>query len=133
MSDGKFQLPQESEELDIFKRILSRHEAKRKDITGIELITQERKEQIEKHGRTIKMDVDWNYDNQLVEAAQYLMDDDNDSYGPPIPKGWNPQIWKKILLKTRKERLVIAGALIAAEIDRLNYIEKQEKEEKSAE
>ena len=33
------------------------------------------------------------------------------------PHGWNPVFWKKMIDKDYKDRLVIAGALIAAEID----------------
>jgi len=36
------------------------------------------------------------------------------------PKGWDHKIWEKMCHKNYKKRLIIAGALIAAEIDRLN-------------
>jgi len=39
----------------------------------------------------------------------------------PAPEGWNEERWNKMLNKSDERRLVIAGALIAAEIDRLNY------------
>ena len=40
--------------------------------TGIELIAQERAEQIEKHGRTIELDVKQNNHHQLSDAASAL-------------------------------------------------------------
>jgi hypothetical protein len=92
--------------------------------TGIELIEIERTEQIEKHGRTVEKDVKTNYLCQLSFAAailscpnpiQYMSKENNYS----CPDGWSQKIWDKIRVKPYKERLIIAGALIAAEIDRL--------------
>ncbi len=92
--------------------------------TGIELITQERKEQIEKHGRTIQEDTEMNRDYQLVIAAGVLTEFiDNETSlvtaDDTCPKGWDYKIWQKMWDKSFKKRLIIAGALIAAEIDRL--------------
>jgi hypothetical protein len=88
--------------------------------SGIELIAQERQEQVEKHGRTIDKDVRLNTNGQLSVAAgilsQMFIPDNMDL----IPIGWDESIWNKMLCKPYKERLIIAGALIAAEIDRLN-------------
>lgn len=89
--------------------------------TGIELIAQERAEQIEKHGRTIEKDVELNDDQQLSLAAEMLLaveheeGIDSESY----PDGWDKEICTYMISKPYKERLIIAGALIAAEIDRL--------------
>ncbi len=100
--------------------------------TGIELIAEERREQIEKHGRTVELDVQQNADYQLSEAFGALIihpteDDMKDVWGDillkSVPSGWNKAIWEKMAVKPYKERLIIAGALIAAEIDRLNAIE----------
>lgn len=91
--------------------------------TGIELIAQERKEQIEKHGRTVERDVIENTHFQLTEAAGLLtaldMDDFQSDSEAICPTGWNVTIWSRMYNKDYKERLIIAGALIAAEIDRL--------------
>ena len=84
--------------------------------TGIELITEERKEQIEKHQRTVEFDIALNYDYQLQEAAIWLISGRNNQRPP---NGWDEKIWNYMLSKSLKERLIIAGALIAAEIDRL--------------
>jgi len=91
--------------------------------TGIELIAQERKEQIEKHGRTIFSDTDVNRSEQLRLGAIRLI---VDSYDREClnPNDWNIKAWQKMAAKDYKERLIIAGALIAAEIDRLQYVEK---------
>lgn len=86
--------------------------------TGIELIAKERIEQIEKHGRTIKLDVEQNDAYQLSEGAQKLIWPHHETY---LPKGWDKYLWQKMCQKGYKDRLIIAGALIAAEIDRLNY------------
>lgn len=88
--------------------------------TGIELITQERTEQIEKHGRTIQEDVDCNDQSQLPLAAMWLIEGGlaNDLRSPTE---WDDDIWKHMARKGYKDRLIIAGALIAAEIDRLQY------------
>ncbi|MEM7487259.1 MAG: hypothetical protein AAF348_18780 [Bacteroidota bacterium] len=93
--------------------------------TGIELIAQERKEQIEKHGRNIESDVEINSCFQLSEAACYLawLDIEEADCRDEAPCGWNLEQWQKMHDKPHEERLIIAGALIAAEIDRLNAID----------
>jgi hypothetical protein len=85
--------------------------------TGIELIAQERKEQIEKHGRTVRDDVRFNKVRQLASGAKRLIEINPDPLNAPFD--WDVDIWQKMCRKDYKERLVIAGALIAAEIDRL--------------
>lgn len=98
--------------------------------TGIELIAQERKEQIEKHGRTVASDVKYNSAGQLSCAARLLSEPGE--YNPETiwdlingsePAGWDIELFKKMMLKPELQRLVIAGALIAAEIDRLQLLE----------
>lgn len=98
--------------------------------TGIELIAIERKEQIEKHGRTVDKDCLYNAVNQLSYAASILCSEDwvcneeLDIIEDHCPAGWDEAIWKNMVKKSHKERLIIAGALIAAEIDRLNANEQ---------
>jgi hypothetical protein len=91
--------------------------------TGIELIALERQEQIDKHNYTIYDDVDDNDEGQLADAAAKLCADDIGGYWPTksLPSGWSQEVWDKMTNKPYKERLIIAGALIAAEIDRLNH------------
>lgn len=85
--------------------------------TGIELIAIERKEQIEKHGRAVEKDVFQNNDRELSIAASELLH--TAPYVEDFPPGWDKSIVIKMARKSYKERLIIAGALIAAEIDRL--------------
>lgn len=89
--------------------------------TGIELIAEERNEQIEKHGRTVDYDVIQNSNEQLSDAASKLCVDDAGGYWPTdtLPLNWRQDLWDKMTNKPYKERLIIAGALIAAEIDRI--------------
>lgn len=93
--------------------------------TGIELIAIERQEQIEKHGRSIEYDQANNTNAELSFAAALLTcprpfthgcQEEND-YG--CPKGWDKELWFKMITKSYFDRLIIAGALIAAEIDRI--------------
>lgn len=95
---------------------------KTKKMTGSELITKERQEQIEKHGRTVELDVENNKDEQLIDAVFGLLAEFPDEIKNELePDGWDNEIWKKMVNKPYKERLVICGALIAAEIDRISY------------
>lgn len=107
--------------------------------TGIELIAEERKEQLGKHGRTVELDVKHNHGQfeedgekynlpQLPYAAGQLLYQDDDIFRQHFqsklfhPHGWSNDIWLKMRDKPYKERLIIAGALIAAEIDRLQNL-----------
>lgn len=90
--------------------------------TGIQLIAIERQEQIEKHGRTVENDKklyaeDYGNMSQLTFVAEILMK--RTFHNPHPPKGWDVSIFNKMISKPYKERLIIAGALIAAEIDRI--------------
>jgi hypothetical protein len=87
--------------------------------SGIELISKERKEQLEKHGRTIRDDVRFNKGRQLASAAKRLIEIDADPLNAPYD--WDTDIWQRMCRKPYQDRLIIAGALIAAEIDRLNH------------
>lgn len=103
--------------------------------SGIELIAEERQEQLTKHKRTIESDVALNNNGQLIDAATQLINIDKRAdpmakalsrlggskvigFTPPI--NWNVEIFSKMIGKPYKERLIVAGALIAAELDRLN-------------
>ncbi len=100
---------------------------------GIELIAAERQEQIEKHSRIIEDDVRYNSHYQLSIGAELLLQILNDVEFEDLenfdeislpPHGWKKKTWDKMCRKPYKDRLIIAGALIAAEIDRLNYLEQ---------
>lgn len=86
---------------------------------GAKLICSERSEHFTKHNRTLEKDMLYNDRFQLSKAASILIDK---SKGVSIriallPSGWNLEIWQKMCVKPYKQRLIIAGALIAAQID----------------
>lgn len=99
--------------------------------TGIELIAEERREQIEKHGYTadfVKSNPEYYERNQMSYAASILcasewgcLDEDDISEDFP-PLNWPEDEWDKMVRKPYNERLIIAGALIAAELDRINSV-----------
>lgn len=84
--------------------------------TGIELIAEERKRQIEKEGWSPEHD-DQHKNGELAQAAAcYAINK------LPVPARLSfpwPQHWDKRKKHDRKKSLIIAGALIAAELDRL--------------
>jgi hypothetical protein len=83
-------------------------------MTGDYLISKERHEHFTKHHIMVQDDVLKNPNGELITGAKALIDNLN-----VFPKNWDPKICKHMLDKTKRERLVTAGALIAAEIDRL--------------
>ena len=96
-------------------------------MTGIELITQERKRQIEKEGWSIETDMELQPCGELAIAAMcYASPSDTGPFrffrGKTCPAvwPWDASSWKPSLTKEgRIQELAKAGALIAAEIDRL--------------
>lgn len=88
-----------------------------KKLTGIELITQERKDQIEKHKFSLLHDQNEYKDHgdTLGGAMLYLLTGEDKYY----PSNWE-QYWKdRFSEKTDIEKLAIVGALAAAKIDLL--------------
>jgi len=121
-----------------------------KDKTGIELITQERQRQVEKEGWTLEHDDEHKYGEISAAAACYainkheMKDDikvevlieemdflvnDGDRGDRKLLNGWYDAFpWKdgdKRNDHSRIKSLIIAGALIAAEIDRLQRIKTE--------
>lgn len=92
--------------------------------TGIELIAQERHEQIHKHRRTVEYDSQINSRRILCEGAIALISNYGDGSITQFPDHWSPEICAHMISKPYKERLIIAGAFIAAEIDRLQFEEQ---------
>lgn len=100
-------------------------------MTGAELIAQERQRQIEEEGWTIEGDVQKHSEYDLAFAAMcYACPYPKDKSGPvvffksktcPIMWPWDAKWWKPTP-NDRKRELVKAGALIAAEIDRLQSL-----------
>lgn len=101
--------------------------------TGIELITEERQKQIDKHGFTAEHHFlnteKWYDDNQMQMAAIYLLNPLTiaEEFKKHIPLNWDREWFTNLNSRDEKERIIIAGALIAAELDRLNYIEQTKK------
>ncbi len=89
--------------------------------TGIELIADERKRQIEVEGWTAEHDAEHTH-GELAQAACCYADPYRKADGTPNSSWW-PTLWSldwwKPTPNNRIRELVKAGALIAAEIDRL--------------
>lgn len=97
---------------------------------GVELIAKERQKQIDKHGFTAEHHVahpEWYEEKQLPQAAVSMLLPDlmpNDLISD-VPANWDSVWFNNLLERPSKERLIIAGALIAAELDRLDQLEKK--------
>lgn len=93
-------------------------------MTGIEQITEERYKQMHKNKHTVYSDKLLNNEEQLIVAVEILLQNtplnkvDMDQ-NFQCPHKWNQEDFRSMLNKSYKERLIIAGALIAAEIDRI--------------
>ncbi len=90
--------------------------------SGIELIAIERQEQIEKHGRTVELDVLQNSERQLVHAARMLLAGAIERENG-CPKGWDQNIYNKMANKSSFERIIISASLLAAEADRIQNLQ----------
>ena len=90
-------------------------------LTGIQLIANERDKQIVEHSYTAENDVIKNKFHQLTYAAMSILKSDRAQLDPPI--FWSANLWKKMIAKSEKERLIISASLIAAELDRLQAAE----------
>lgn len=101
--------------------------------SGIELIAEERKEQIEKHGYTdeiTKSNPQWYNDYQLSRVASLLCSPETGNTAKICPidtaiafgyiENWEVDWLRYTANKPYKERIIIAGALLAAELDRIN-------------
>ena len=97
--------------------------------TGAELIAEERQEQIEKHGYNVRNDAEYYRNAELKNAATYCLTLDEKYY----PAGWGSLFRERIQMKRKKlsekefeiEMNSIAGALLAANIDVLQTVEKE--------
>ncbi len=97
--------------------------------TGIELIAEERARQIEVEGYTIEGDNNHDKGQMAKAAASYALAEDYRKHipeeivkkDPPFFWPWSDQFWKPTS-EDRIRELAKAGALIAAEIDRLQRV-----------
>lgn len=89
---------------------------------GCYLFCRERSEQIEKHGFTPEQDSKYS-ENELIKAALFAINPDQFEW----PYYWQEEFRDKIKTKpSSKERLAIAGALLAAKIDSVYPIPSNE-------
>lgn len=88
---------------------------------GAQEIQNERAEQLTKHFISVKDDVENNDGHQLLTGAMGIL---ISNHLPPA--GWSRSRWQKMIDKPYRDRLIIAGALIAAEIDRLDTLKELE-------
>lgn len=94
---------------------------------GVKLIATERQKQIDKHGFTAEHHAkhpEWYEQGQLKQASatMILFDVMPDDLFLEVPENWDKDWFYKLLTRSPFERLVIAGALIAAELDRLTEL-----------
>jgi hypothetical protein len=80
-------------------------------MNGVDIIAKEREEQINKH----KWNDDIHKNGELIEAALFALDPMKFDW----PVGWSYDSMLKIKEKAYVNRLAVAGALIAAEYDRI--------------
>ncbi len=93
-------------------------------MTGIELIAKERKRQIEKEGWTAQHDARHIRGELALAAIAYIWHRwSNDKLILHMYWPWDETWWKP---KDTISNLVKAGALIAAEIDRLQALKEKE-------
>lgn len=93
----------------------------RKDLTGAELIFCERKRQIEKEGWSAKHDDQHRVGQLAMAAFCYMRPELRADDPPPQNWPWDPEWWKPSDDQVRN--LTKAGALLAAEIDRVRRLE----------
>lgn len=103
--------------------------------TGLNYIVDARNKQLTE-GRTIELDIFHNNSNQLITAAHLISnytieeaDKQTITFLIDLSElaslGWSRHYLIRLLNKPYIERLAIAGALIAAEIDRVLAIEQK--------
>jgi hypothetical protein len=94
-------------------------------IDGASLIARERGEHFTKHNRTIERDTKENTSGQLIEGAIILLQTKYKNDREVIaPTGWSQEIFDRMARKSYEKRLVIAGSLIAAQIDLVRFGEQ---------
>lgn len=92
---------------------------------GIELIAAERQRQVEKEGWTPEHDAEHTWGELAIAAACYALHHTDGKVNNPHTTNLNGWPWADMWWKPSEDKiknLVRAGALIAAEIDRLNQL-----------
>ncbi|HSH23959.1 MAG TPA: hypothetical protein VLA13_00260 [Massilibacterium sp.] len=91
--------------------------------TGIELIKEERLRQISEEGWTPEHDDKHAFEEMAIAASCYATPEILKDYKQGVPKNWPwDKEWYKPTPENRVRELTKAGALIAAEIDRLQRL-----------
>lgn len=92
--------------------------------TGVELIAEERKRQIEKEGWSAKHDATHKYGELAIAGAVYAVHCTDANVDNPTSNSFHGWPWDDQSFKPGDDipNLVKAGALIAAEIDRLQSL-----------
>lgn len=91
--------------------------------TGIEIIAEERQRQIDVEGWSAASDNRYTSGQLAAAAASYALPSQWRKPADLIPATWPwAKVWWKPTPDNRIKELAKAGALIAAEIDRLNRI-----------
>jgi hypothetical protein len=91
--------------------------------SGLDMIRNEREKQLAVRGFDDKHD-DVHAGEELAQAAAYYAIPEGREPMPSFPETWDPK-WAKKDKHTRIRQLAIAGALCAAEIDRLRRAGKK--------
>jgi hypothetical protein len=99
-------------------------------MTGIELIAKERNSQIVDHGYTVEKDYERWKNGELLVFARHIILAESDKQ---LDKITTPEVLWHIFTKPREEQLAVAGALVAAHIELIQYTKKVEqlKQEKN--
>ena len=96
--------------------------------TGCEAIELSRSIRISMQKQDLEFDLKNNSDFQLLDAAKKLLFKDSE-YLPfsESPEGWSDDYFQELNDKPYLDRLILAGAFIAAEIDRVKELNKNQK------
>jgi len=97
------------------------HAIRSAEPTALDLIAQEREKQISK-GYTVE------HDQKYVQRTgiSYSLLADRLLYNGDLPDDWNMDYWIKLRNLPIKRKLAIAGAWIAAELERIIHLENKE-------
>lgn len=94
---------------------------------GYDLIMDERREQVLKHGFDSERDRNLYPNGELVAVAKCIVEQTNEGWPVQWPVDW----WAKIMAKERVGQLAVAGALLMAEEERTGEFNKYEKDWRS--
>lgn len=91
---------------------------------GTVLITAERYEQLSVGRRDVADDAKKYGKHGLANIAAMLTVTNSDRLHFRAPKHWDEAKWVQLIRKPEKQRYIVAGALLAAQIDVILYLER---------